>query len=598
VSLKSSTPLLNQKGMSQEVTWEEWIRRSLLLVVLFWLTAGILMPLYQLAARSFQNLDGNWIGFANYLEYFSSPSLSASLLNSLQVAIASTLVSVSLGFVCAYAVTRTAIPGKALFRLLFILPISIPSVTHGIGLIYLFGNQGLVTKGFFGWFQANLGFDPSFDLQLYGFNGILFVETLYCLPLAILMLIAALNIADARLYEAAESLKTPVWRTFLTVTLPSVKYGLFSTILVCFMLTFTDFGAPIVVGGKFNVLATDIYKQVIGQQNLSMGATISILLVLPTLFIFILNRIVEKQQIALLGSRVVPLQPKRNLPLDLAMFAFCTAIASIILSVIGTSVFASFVNVWYNLNDFSKLRFTLEHYNVNIAGSNGIEPFWNSLQLALYSAGFGTIAIFSTAYLVEKSEGWQKLRSLISFLSTLPNALPGMVIGLSYIFFFNLPSLQIPFTSISFPNPFGGIYQSIALLVIANIIHYHTVSFVTVSTALKQLDPEFEAVAASMKVPFYITLWRVTLPLSLSAISQTAVYLFVNSLQTVSALVFLYSAPGLLLASVTIVNLEDAGETPAAAAMSTLIVLTSLAVQAIYWTITRGLIQRSRAWTN
>jgi iron(III) transport system permease protein len=589
---------VNLKSLPQASTWEDWLRRSLLLVVLFWLTVGILLPLYQLAARSFQNLDGNWIGFANYLEYFTTPALSASLLNSLQVAIASTLVSVSIGFACAYALTRTAIPCKALFRTLFILPISIPSVTHGIGLIYLFGNQGLVTKGFFGWFQARLGFDPSFDLQLYGFNGILFGETLYCLPLAIVMMTTALNIADARLYEAAESLKTPSWRTFLTVTLPSVKYGLLSAVLVCFMQAFTDFGAPIVVGGKFNVLATDIYKQVIGQQNLSMGATVSILLVLPTLLVFIVNRMVEKQQIALLGARVVPLQPKRNLPLDLGMFGFCSAIALIILSVIGTSVFASFVNVWYNLNDFSKLHLTLEHYNVNIAGSTGIEPFWHSLQLALYSTGFGTIAIFSTAYLVEKSQGWQKLRSLISFLSTLPNALPGMVIGLAYIFFFNLPSLQIPFTSISFPNPFGGIYQSIALLVIANIIHYHTVSFVTVSTALKQLDPEFDAVAASMKVPFYITLWRVTLPLSLPAISQTAVYLFINSLRTVSALVFLYSAPGLLLASVAIVNLEDAGETAAAAAMSTLVVLTSLTVQGTYWLITRGLMQRSRAWTN
>lgn len=586
------------KSAAQDLTWEDWLRRSLLLVVLFWLTVAILLPLYQLAAKSFQNLDGAWVGFANYLEYFANPSLSASLLNSFQVAIASTLVSVCIGFACAYALTRTAIPGKAIFRTIFLLPISVPSVTHGIGLIYLFGNQGLLTKGFFGFFQDRFGFDPSIDIQLYGFNGILIGETLYCLPIAIVMILTALNITDARLYEAAESLKTPSWRTFLTVTLPSVKYGVISAILVCFMQSFTDFGAPIVVGGKFNVLATDIYKQVIGQQNLPMGATVSILLVLPTLLIFIINRIVEKRQISLLGARVVPLQPKSNLPVDIAMFGFCGLISFMILSVIGTSVFASFVNVWYNLNDPSKFQLTLENYNVNIAGSTGIEPFWNSLQLALYSAGFGTIVIFLTAYLVEKSQGWEWLRSLISFLSTLPNALPGMVIGLAYIFFFNLPTLEIPFTDISFTNPFGGIYQNIFLLVIANVILFHTVSFVTLSTALKQLDPEFEAVAASMKIPFYVTFWRVTLPLSLPAISQTAVYLFINSLRTVSAMVFLYSAPGLLLASVAIVNLEDAGETAAAAAMSTLVVLTSLTVQGTYWLMTRGMMMRSRAWTN
>ncbi|MFM7614462.1 MAG: ABC transporter permease subunit, partial [Synechococcales cyanobacterium] len=232
----------------------------------------------------------------------------------------------------------------------------------------------------------------------------------------------------------------------------------------------------------------------------------------------------------------------------------------------------------------------------NVAGSTGIEPFCNSIQLALYSAGFGTIVIFLTAYLVEKTPGWNQLRSFISFLSTLPNALPGMVVGLSYIFFFNLPSLILPFTDLSIPNPFNGIYTSIILLVIANVIHYHTVSFVTLSTALKQIDSEFEAIAASMRVPFYITLVRVTLPLCLPALSQTVVYLFVNSLRTVSALVFLYSAPGLLLATVAIVNLEDAGETATAAAMSTLVVLTSLTIQGIYGLMTQRLINRSFGW--
>ncbi len=194
------------------------------------------------------------------------------------------------------------------------------------------------------------------------------------------------------------------------------------------------------------------------------------------------------------------------------------------------------------------------------------------------------------------SRGWHPLRSLLAFLSTLPNALPGMVVGWAYIFFFNLPALVVPFTRWEFPNPFGWIYQSMALLVIANVVHYHTVSDFAASTALKQLDAEFDAVVASMKVPFYAMLWRVTLPLCLPAIAQIAVYSFVNSLRTVSARVFLYSAPGILLASVAIVNLEDAGETAAAAAMATLVVLTSLAVQGAYWVLVRGLLARSRAW--
>lgn len=201
-----------------------------------------------------------------------------------------------------------------------------------------------------------------------------------------------MSLTDARLYEAAEVLRTPKWRTFLTITIPSVKYGLISAIFVCFTLAFTDFGVPKVVGGDFNVLATDIYKQVIGQQNFSMGATISVFLLIPTVIAFVVDRLIQRRQTALISSKAVPLQPKPNAFLDRIMFGLCFLIVAAALVVFGTIIFASIIKVWpYNFS------FSLRHYDFSTVGGGGYAAYWNSIRMAFYTAIFGTIAVFISA---------------------------------------------------------------------------------------------------------------------------------------------------------------------------------------------------------
>jgi iron(III) transport system permease protein len=572
------------------ITAEEWLMWSAIAISALIMVIGVLLPLYQILARSFENGDGVWNNFANYQKYFSTPALFRSFFNSLATSLTTTTIAVGLGFIYAYAITRTQVPGKGFFRLMSIFPLYIPPLAHAISLVYLFGNQGLITKGFFGFFEKFLGIDPSFDINLYGFNGIVIGEVLYCFPQAVIILIAALSLTDARLYEASLALKASNLRTFTTVTFPGVKFGLVSAIFVCFTLSFTDFGVPKVVGGDFNVLATDIYKQVIGQQNFVMGATISILLLLPTVIAFIVDRIVQRKQTAALGAKAVPLRPKPNRWLDWSMAAFCGLISFIILAVLATVCFASLIKVWpYNLTP------SFHHYDFSSVGGGGYAAYKNSIVVALLTAVFGTIIVFISAYLVEKSRGLKWLRSATYFLSTLPIAMPGLVLGLSYIFFFNKQAFPIPFTGIAIINPFSFLYGTIAILVICNIVHFYTVCFLTATTTLKQLDPEFEAISASMSVPFYKTFWRVTLPLSLPTILEIGMYYFINAMTTVSAVIFLYP-PEIPLASVAIVNMDDAGEIAAAAAMSTLIVVTSMVVQLVYWISTIWLRRRSRAW--
>jgi iron(III) transport system permease protein len=187
----------------------------------------------------------------------------------------------------------------------------------------------------------------------------------------------------------------------------------------------------------------------------------------------------------------------------------------------------------------------------------------------------------------------QWLRRVAYLLSTLPLALPGLVIGLAYIFFFNTPSWRLH--GLEMPNPVHALYRTMGILVLCNVVHFYTVSFLTATTALKQLDKEFEAVSHSLGVPFYKTFLRVTAPVCLPAILEIGMYYFVNSMATVSGVIFLYSAD-LPLASVAVANMDDAGDIAAAAAMSVLIVLANIAARVVYGVLTKGARRRSQAW--
>ena len=568
-------------GRALGLDLELWVRRALIVLVVLWLVAAVLLPVGQLLIKSVQNAHGHFVGLANFAKYFTTPSLNQSLGNSLWVAILTTLFSVSLGFAFAYALTRTAIPGKGLLKSVALMPLFAPTLLNGIALVYLFGKKGLVTLGLFGHL-------PGFDIGLYGSTGIIISEVLYTFPQAMLILSIALRMTDARLYEASASLGASRARTFFMVTLPGAKYGIVSSVFVCFVLAFTDFGAPKVVGGNYNILATDIYKQVIGQQNFVMGAVVSVILLAPTVLAFVVDRVVQRRQAAALAAKAVPLTPVRAPLRDGLFLGFCVLVALGIAAFFATALFASLVKVWpYDLS------LVLDHYHFQGTGGGGYAAFFNSLRMSFYSALIGTAATFGSAYLIEKTRGQRGLRQGAYFLSILPLALPGLVIGLAYIFYFNAPGWNL--FGLHVPNPLNSLYATMGILVLANVVHFYTVSFLTATTALKQLDREFESVGASMRVPFYRTFCRVTLPVCLPAVLEIAMYYFVNSMATVSAVIFLYSAD-LPLASVAVANMDDAGDIAPACAMSVLIVAANLLVRLVYTLATRGLSRRAGAF--
>ncbi len=526
----------------------------------------IILPVGALVQHSLFDGAGQWVGLDNFARYLETPALADSAWRSVRLAALSALICVTLAYGFAYALTQTAMPGKALFRAVALLPLLAPSLLMAISLIYLFGNQGLLKS----WFP---------DGSIYGEPGIVIGSVLWTFPHALMVLLTSMATMDGRLPEAARTLGASAWRVFWTVTVPASRYGLCMALVVVFVLVITDFGVAKVIGGSANVLATDLYRQVVGQQNFSMGAVVGVWLLLPAVGSFFLERWIRRRQSAALGARSAVLQPVRSPLRDGLMWLFCATIALAFLTVIGVAVFASLATYWpYNLSP------GLKNYDFDNMDGGGWGTYANSVRMALMTALLGTVLAFLTAWLVDKPRRFGPVREALNLVLSLPLAVPGLALGLGYILFFNAPG-----------NPLGGLYGTMAILVLCTVVHFFSVAHLTMLAALRQLDQEFELVAESLGVPFWKTLWRVHLPMCLPALLQVAGFFFINAMTTVSAVVFLYS-PHTQLAAVAVLNMDDAGDVAPAAAMAVLIFLTSAAVRALFALVSHWTLARTQLW--
>ncbi|PML20152.1 phosphonate ABC transporter permease [Vibrio breoganii] len=555
--------------------WTFWTKKlsrdnlmllGILGVLSLFMLVFILMPLWAMLTKSVQNSSGEFVGLENFITYFSSPSLWYSLTNTLTVGFLVMVIVGVLAFGYAFALTRSCMPFKTVFQVLGMAPILAPSLLPAISLIFLFGNQGVLKE----WLGGH---------SVYGLIGITMGLVFWTFPHALMILTTSLRTSDARLYEAARALKTSPLKTFFMVTLPAAKYGLISTLIVVFTLVVCDFGVPKVIGGSYNVLATDIFKQVVGQQNFAMGAVTSILLLLPALLAFAVDRWVQKKQKSLFDTRSVAYEPKPNKLRDNACLVYCIVICIAVLGVLGMAVYGSLVTFW----PWNK-ALTLNNYNFSELSTYGWSPYFNSLTLAGLTALIGTVVIFIGAYCIEKGRAFGPLRQAMQMLSVVPMAVPGMVLGLGYIFYFNDAN-----------NPLNVMYGTMAFLVVNTVVHYYTVGHMTAVTSLKQIPAEIESTAASVKLPQYKLFFKVTLPVCLPAILDIATYLFINALTTTSAVVFLYST-NTIPASVSVLNMDDTGQTGAAAAMAVMIMISAATAKLVHVVLDKVLGKKTQAW--
>ncbi|MGH7324134.1 MAG: ABC transporter permease [Candidatus Rokuibacteriota bacterium] len=507
-------------------------------LVLLLLLVFVVWPVLRVLWMSVTGPAG--LTLAHFSEFFSTWRLFRILLNSLAVAAVSTALTVLVALVLAYAVTRTTVPGKRFVSLMALLPLISPPFLVSLAFILLFGRNGVVTR----W----LGLDWS----IYGFHGIVVAQVFTFLPQAYILLANVLGSIDTTLEEAAENLGAGPITTLRRVTLSLARPGVASAALVVFILCMTDFGNPILVGGRYNVLATEIYAQVIGMNDFAAAATMSVILIVPCLIAYWLNVswVGNKSYVTVTAASRTALRPTPGvLRWPLAVVTF--GIALFIAVIYGLIPLGSFVRLWGS--DWS---LSLIHYAFG-STAEGAWPIWNSVKLAVVSGVVGTGLALVTAYLIERKRGSLGPGArVLEALSLLPAALPGTVIGVGYILAFNVPPIYLTGT--------------IWILVTSVVFWKFPVAVLAGVNALKQIDPAIEEAAVSLGAGAARTFTRVVLPLLTGTAFSIFVYFFINGMVTVSAVIFLIY-PGFNLGSVAILAQVENGYPGVACALGTII---------------------------
>ncbi|WP_249979269.1 ABC transporter permease subunit [Vreelandella olivaria] len=508
-------------------------------------------PLYIVLIRSLTLPDGT-LGLVNYAQVFSNATLVSATLNSLVLSAMTMLISLLLGFAIAYRLERTSAKGRAFVTVALALPLLAPSLVQGLGLIFIFGRNGLINQ----WF--------GISINPYGFYGLLMANILYALPQVVLIIQAALRQSDARLYEAAGVMGATNWEKFRDITLPNAKFGLISAGFVAFTVTITDFGNAAVIGGDFRVLATEIYNQVAGQMNFSMGAVVGILLLIPTVVAVGVERFAARKQSASASESAIPVQPDTNTWRDVLLGALTHSCSAMIYLVIGVTVFASFVDLWPY-----RMELTLRHYNISMAG--GYTPLWMSLWISLLAASLGVVLIFLMAVSMKKLPA--QIGRIVNFIAIMPVGVPGLVLGLAYILAFNTG------------GPLTLLYGTPLLIGLCNLYHYHSQGFLTMMTGLRGVPVSLEDTCTCFGGGMKETLRDAVFPFMLTTCIAVFFFLFMRSMVSLSAVIFLIT-PSINVAPVAIMQLSDAGRISEAAAFSTcLMLLVVTAMLLLRWLI-------------
>ncbi len=509
----------------------------------------MLFPLWSILTMSFfKGGDFALANFtlANFQKYFSTTHTLNALWHSLYVSSVTTIIVTVIIFFYAYAQTRTTIAGKTFFRNIIMMPLIAPSIIQALALIYLFGRNGLIT--------AHL---LEVDWNIYGSTGIIVSEVLYCLPHAFVILYTTLSAVDIRLDEAAESLGASPFKVFTRITLPSAKYGIFSAAALTFNLTITDFGNPVVIGGNYNVLATEIYAQVTALYRFDLGATISIILLVPSLMAFMLNYYISRKTFSMISGAAKPVIPPSRPLKKIAFTLYSGLVVFCIMLVFATVILGSFVKVWpYDWT------LTLAHYTFPSIG--GYSAIWTSVWISVIVGITGAFITLVAGYVMEARKPF--LKQFIYLLSVMPAAIPGLVMGLGYILAFNKPVF---------------IFYGTPWIIIINIVICNfTLGILSSISNLRNIDPSIEEASISLGGDTLKTFFKIIFPLSRVAFFQNFVYFFMRSMTTISAVIFLVSAT-VHLAAIEIIMLDNDGWTASANAMSTCIIVIVLVMLGI-----------------
>ena len=527
---------------------KSWELKLIFLVLVAVFAIFLAVPAIRLLLKSCLGEDG--LTGAYYLDVFSGKGFTTALGNSFAVSIVSALVAVGIAFVMAYIIHYTRLPRgfKRFVQAVATLPMFLPTITYGFAIIYSFGKQGLITR--------LLG-HQFFDI--YGFGGLLVGYVIYTVPVAFLLIHNTMGYVDKKTLVVSKAMGDGTLSTFWIAILRPLLGTLAGAFIQAFFLCFTDFGIPASVGGDYEVIATVLYNEMLGGvPDFNRGAVISVVMLLPSIVSILLLRFLERYNIRY--DRISDADLRRNPGRDTAWGLSGTVLAILILCMFVVIFVVPLVERWPY-----QTGFTLEHFQEVFSDNELQTVYLNSLGMALATALFGTLAAYGAALITARSKlpGWCK--QVIVAIALVTNTIPGMVLGLAFLFVFSGTSLQNTFP----------------LMILCNIVHYFSTPYLMMKNSLSKMNAGWETTAMLMGDSWPKTILRVVTPNAAASLIETFSYYFINSMVTISALIFLAGARTMVLTT-KIKQLQYINEYDQVFVLSLLILATNLIAKAIF----------------
>ena len=518
-------------------------------------------PMVQLLLKSFVK-DGS-IGAGNFREMFGQKGFLQALGNSFLVSCTSALVTTLLAFIMAYGVHYTNLGRKykKLIQTVAVLPMLLPTITYGFAIIYSFGKQGLLTRIF-----------GHQLFEIYGFNGLLLGYVIYTLPVSFMLLNNTMGYIDKKYMVVSRIMNDTPWQTFLVTVFWPMLGTFAASFIQTFFLCFTDFGIPASVGGEFQVIASVLYSEMLGSApDFGNGAVVALVMLIPSVVSIAVLKWLEKYNVRY--NKISAVELKKSPARD-CVFALLTGIIMIcVISVFAVIFVVPFVKDWpYYTN------FTLEHIRTVFSDSSLYGVYLNSLMVALLTAVIGTLISYGAALITARSSISPKWKNIVEGIALVTNTIPGMVLGLAYLFAFSGSFLQNTF----------------AILIICNMVHFFSTPYLMMKSSLAKMNASWETTAMLMGDTWTKTVVRVVTPNALSTLLEVFSYYFVNAMVTISAVIFLAGARTMVITT-KIKELQYYNKFNEIFVLSLLILFTNLAAKAVFGSLARRAEKRTGA---
>ncbi len=520
--------------------------KAIFIAIIVIFAAFLAAPFIEIIYQSV-SVGGN-ISMGNFSAMLDEKNFATAFTNSIGIASSSALLSTVFAFILAYTIHYTNLNSrfKKLIQILAIAPMFLPTITYGFAIIYSLGKQGFLTKLF------------NIQIDIYGFNGLLIGYVIYTTPIAFLLIFNAMKYIDKKFMIVSKIMGDNPLKTFMQTLLRPLMGTMAASFIQCFFLSFTDYGIPASVGGKYQVIATVLYEEMLGSiPDFNRGAVVAIVMLVPSIISIALLCYLQRYNIRY--NVISHVELAKNKIRDILCTCLSGAILLSIFSMFIVIFMIPFIDEWPY-----RMQFTTAHLMDILSDSAIIDVYTNSLFVATLTAIIGLLISYGAALITARSALLQSSKFSIEAIALITNTIPGMVIGIAYMMFFSGSSLQNTF----------------ALIIICNIVHYFSTPYLMLKNSLEKLNSSWEKTAQLMGDSWFKTIRRIITPNIKTTIFEVLGYYFINAMVTISAIIFVAGAQTMVITA-KIKELQYFGKFNEIFVLSILILLTNLVVKGI-----------------